>query len=127
MGKTAKIKFTNRIVAAILAVFLVIGQFPLSIASAAPISNLAATPGSLQAAFTFTAPDGASSVILQQSTDGGGIWNTSTTGALDEFSTSAVATALINGQLYSFRLNVTGGGALRELPMRLLQLLRLLT
>ncbi|NLI91256.1 MAG: cell wall-binding repeat-containing protein [Peptococcaceae bacterium] len=74
-----------------------------------PISDLAGTTGSGQVTFTFSAPTGAASVVLQQSTDGGTTWSISATSVLTASSTSAVVTGLSSGQIYRFRLVVTGG------------------
>jgi len=75
-----------------------------------PISDLAATAGDRQATFTFSQPVNASSVILEQSTDGGINWSISTVlNALNASSTTATVTGLTNGQSYRFRLVVSGG------------------
>ncbi len=61
------------------------------------------------ATLKFDAPDGASSVSLYQSTNGGQTWTKSQTGTLTQSSTSAVASGLSPNTAYRFRLNVTGG------------------
>ncbi|WML36689.1 cell wall-binding repeat-containing protein [Clostridium sp. OS1-26] len=75
----------------------------------APIIDLAATPGDTTANLTFTAPEGAKSVIVQQSTDGVNYTTSRTNLPVTQGSTSTTVTGLTNGKQYSFRLIVTGG------------------
>lgn len=75
----------------------------------APIIDLAATPGDTTAKLTFTAPDGASKVVVQQSTDGVNYTPSVTNSPVTQGSTSTTVTGLTNGKQYSFRLVVTGG------------------
>ncbi|SEO40997.1 fibronectin type III domain-containing protein [Paenibacillus sp. OV219] len=58
--------------------------------------------------FSWTAATGATSVILQQSTNGT-TWTTATTSALNATSTSATVTGLLAGTALKFRLSVTNG------------------
>ncbi|QHA01537.1 hypothetical protein GQ588_13255 [Dehalobacter restrictus] len=74
-----------------------------------PISDFSGTIVSGLACFTFSAAANASSVVLQQSTDGGTAWVNSNTTWLDKNSTSATVTGLASGQTYTFRLVVNGG------------------
>lgn len=74
-----------------------------------PISNLSGTAGDGQATFSFSAPTGATGVILKQSSNGGTTWINSTTASLSASSTTATATGLTNGQVYSFKLVISGG------------------
>ncbi|GAB6106743.1 S-layer homology domain-containing protein [Fusibacter bizertensis] len=62
-----------------------------------------------KAELTFTAPTGASSVVVQQSTNGTDFTNSTVVGTVDATSTSAVATGLAPNVKYYFRLLVTGG------------------
>lgn len=75
-----------------------------------PINDLKGTAGDEQVSFTFSKPEGAGSVILKQSADNGSTWSDSAVVApLTADSTSAVATGLINGETYKFKLTVIGG------------------
>lgn len=62
------------------------------------------------AQLSFTAPTGATSVKVQQSTDNGVTWTDSETqDTLTAASTSVRVTGLINGTSYSLRVVVEGG------------------
>ncbi|NBD23758.1 S-layer homology domain-containing protein [Paenibacillus glycinis] len=76
---------------------------------AAPLADVAATAGNTEAVLTFSAPTGATAVVVEQSTDGGATWNAATTDALNADSTGATITGLTNGTTYRFRVSVTGG------------------
>lgn len=62
-----------------------------------------------KAGLTFTAPAGASSVVVQQSTNGTDFTNSTIAGTLDATSTTATVTGLAPNVKYYFRLLVTGG------------------
>jgi hypothetical protein len=62
-----------------------------------------------EASFTWTAATNATSVVIQQSSNGGSSWSTAASGALDSNSTSATVTGLSGAVSYQFRLYVTGG------------------
>lgn len=72
------------------------------------LTGVTATAGSGQATVNFTAPAGATSVKVQQSTDGT-TWTDSPTAALTAASTSATVAGLTNGTEYQFRVVVVGG------------------
>jgi hypothetical protein len=77
-----------------------------------PISNLASTgQTNTTATFSFTAPTGATAVVLEQATDIGGtwVWVPATTGTLSASSTTATATGLTESLPYEFELVVTDG------------------
>ncbi|MCM3749825.1 S-layer homology domain-containing protein [Paenibacillus pasadenensis] len=82
-------------------------------ASATPvaqIADLSAAPGDGEVGLTFTAASGATSVTVEQSSNGGATWTTAATvETLDASSTSATVTGLNNGQTYTFRLKISGG------------------
>ncbi|MBD0382592.1 hypothetical protein, partial [Paenibacillus sedimenti] len=80
-------------------------------ATVTPISDLANTSKTdTTAAFSFTAPTGATAVKVQQSTDGGTTWTDSaTSAALDQSSTAATVTGLTTATTFDFKLVVTGG------------------
>jgi hypothetical protein len=61
------------------------------------------------ATFKWTAVTGASSVIIEQSTDNGATWNTSTTGSIATTATTAIVSDLTSSTNYKFRLVVAGG------------------
>jgi len=82
---------------------IIISAVPLAIA------DLAATAEDSLVGFAFTAPTGATSVVLEQSADAGATWIPATTGALTAASTTAIATGLTNGTAYQFKLVVIGG------------------
>ena len=74
-----------------------------------PIVDLEASGGNSSANLTFSAPEGATGIVVKQSTDGAIYIDSEITETLTESSTSATVTGLINGQEYSFKLIVTGG------------------
>jgi len=76
----------------------------------APLTDLAGTGGNGRAELTFTAPAGATAVVLEQSADGGANWSAAGGVSLTAASTSATVTGLTNGTAYRFRLQVTDGG-----------------
>jgi putative cell wall-binding protein len=74
------------------------------------ITDLAGIPGNGKATLAFSPPTGATGVTLQQSLDGGLTWkNSSTSSTLNQSSTSALVTGLVNGSTYQFKLVVVGG------------------
>ncbi|MBW7476438.1 S-layer homology domain-containing protein [Paenibacillus oenotherae] len=77
-----------------------------------PVSDFATTgKTSTTADFGWSAVSGASSLAIEQSSDGGTTWSAATTsGALVDSSTSATVTGLSANTNYTFRLVVTGGG-----------------
>ncbi|MEK4711873.1 PPC domain-containing protein [Sporosarcina sp. FSL K6-5500] len=86
--------------------------YKVVIAPAVPLAGVKATAGNGQATINFPAPTGATSVKVQQSTDGA-TWDTSYAKTvptlLTEKSTSATVTGLTNGDTYYFRVDVKGG------------------
>lgn len=77
--------------------------------TASPITNLAANPGNEKVRLSFSAPVGATRVILQISEDKGSTWDEVDTISLTSASTGVTVSGLTNGQTYSFRLMVSGG------------------
>jgi hypothetical protein len=77
-------------------------------AAPSPITNLEGKAGDGQATFTFSKAAGATSVVLEQSTDD--ITFTAVSDIhLNADSDTATVTGLTNGQIYYFRLNVADG------------------
>ncbi|MBW7477847.1 hypothetical protein K0T92_24360, partial [Paenibacillus oenotherae] len=76
-----------------------------------PVSDFASTgKTSATADFDWNAVSGASSLAIEQSTDGGTTWSAATTsGVLAGSSTSATVTGLSANTNYTFRLVITGG------------------
>ncbi len=75
-----------------------------------PISDLAGRGGDGTADLTFTPPEGAQSLVVMQSTNGGVSWSESTlANPITATSSAATVTGLTNGQLYSFKIVVTLG------------------
>ncbi len=72
------------------------------------ITDLTATPGNDKVDLTFTAPTGASSVILMQKA-GIESYTQATSVSLNASSTGATVTGLSNGTTYTFKLVVVGG------------------
>lgn len=72
------------------------------------LNDITAIAGDQSASITFTAPAGATTVKVQQSTDGN-TWSYANTILLDAASTSAEVKGLKNGTTYYFRLEVVGG------------------
>lgn len=81
--------------------------------SATPVGNsiddLAGSAGNGQVTLYFSAPTGATQVIVKQSADGGLTWVNSSTTALNAASRQAVVSGLTNGITYRFKLVVEGG------------------
>jgi putative cell wall-binding protein len=73
------------------------------------IGDLTAVGADKQVNLTFTAPEGATSVILKYSTDGTTYTPATTSDPLTFASTTATVTGLTNGQKYFFKLVITGG------------------
>ncbi|MBM7866773.1 hypothetical protein GTO89_04005 [Heliobacterium gestii] len=74
------------------------------------ITDLTAVGEDGKVRLTFTAPAGATTVLVQQSTDGGATWSpAAVTETLSASSTSASVIGVTNGQSYKFQLIVTGG------------------
>lgn len=74
-----------------------------------PVGDLSATAGNGQAAFTFTAPAGASTVRVHKSSLSAVAGFADTGLALDSASTSVLVNGLTNETQYWFKLVVTGG------------------
>jgi len=74
-----------------------------------PIKNLAATPGDGRVNLTFSASPGATSVVVEQSPDGGNYLPCTTTSTLNAASTSAIVTRLTNGTQVYLKVTVVGG------------------
>lgn len=70
---------------------------------------LSAAAGNQQVTLAFPALTGASSIIVEQSTDGKAFTPAMTSEPVNADSTSAVVTGLTNGTTYSFRLTVASG------------------
>ncbi|MFB6472626.1 MULTISPECIES: S-layer homology domain-containing protein [Paenibacillus] len=73
------------------------------------LTTLSAVAGSGQVTLNFPALTGASSIVVEQSTDGTTFTPVSPSEPLDAASTSATLTGLTNGEIYYFRLNVGSG------------------
>ncbi|MGY5341109.1 S-layer homology domain-containing protein [Paenibacillus glucanolyticus] len=73
------------------------------------LTTLSAVAGSGQVTLNFPALTGASSIVVEQSTDGTTFTPVSPSEPLDAASTSATLTGLTNGETYYFRLNVGSG------------------
>jgi S-layer homology domain. len=73
-----------------------------------PVYDLYATAGNGQVNFMFSSLADADNVMLEQSTDGSN-FTTATTAKIDKIAGTAALTELVNGTVYYFRLNVTGG------------------
>lgn len=78
-------------------------------ADPAPLKTLTATAGNGQVTLNFPALTGATSIVVEQSTDGKTFTPVSPVEKLDASSTSATITGLTNGTTYYFRLNVDSG------------------
>ncbi|MGN7359835.1 S-layer homology domain-containing protein [Paenibacillus sp. SAF-054] len=78
-------------------------------ADPAPLTKLTAAAGNQQVTLAFPALTGASSIIVEQSTDGKAFTPAMTSEPVNADSTSAVVTGLTNGTTYSFRLTVASG------------------
>ncbi|WP_422659306.1 S-layer homology domain-containing protein [Paenibacillus sp. EC2-1] len=78
-------------------------------AEPAPLKTLSATAGNGQVTLKFPALTGATSIVVEQSTDGETFTPVSSLEELDASSTSATITELTNGTTYYFRLNVGSG------------------
>jgi len=61
------------------------------------------------ATFTWTTPDGAEAIEIQQSTDDGETWEKAYTPAINPAATSSTVVGLTAGETYKFKLVVTGG------------------
>lgn len=75
----------------------------------APVTTLTAEAGSEQVTLKFPALTGASSIVVQKSTDGITFTPAATTAQLNATSTSATVTGLTNDTTYYFRLSVVSG------------------
>lgn len=83
-----------------------------NVAQASPsksLTTLSADAGNGQVTLNFPALTGATSIIVEQSSDGTGFTPVSPLETLDASSTSATVTGLTNGETYHFRLNVKSG------------------
>ncbi|WP_245850906.1 S-layer homology domain-containing protein [Paenibacillus herberti] len=78
-------------------------------ADPAPLGDLSAVAGNQQLTLKFPALTGATSIVVEQSTDGTNFTPVSPVETLDAASTSATLTGLTNGETYYFRLNVGSG------------------
>lgn len=84
-------------------------RFKQSIIKAKPIEDLVATVGDKKVTLTFTTPEGATNISVEQSVNGIDYSMATTESAIAVTSTSAIVIDLNNDQEYSFRLVVTGG------------------
>lgn len=73
------------------------------------VADLAAELDGTKAHLTFTAPEGATSVTVEQSTDGITFTPATTSSPITEASTTATVTGLTANQTYYFRLVIDGG------------------
>ncbi|WP_044480561.1 S-layer homology domain-containing protein [Paenibacillus antibioticophila] len=74
-----------------------------------PVTNLAAVAGMQQVTLTFPPLTGASSIIIEQSTDGENFYPINAVETLNDASTTATITNLSSRETYHFRLRVESG------------------
>lgn len=74
-----------------------------------PVTNLAAVAGVQQVTLTFPPLTGASSIIIEQSTDGENFYPVNAVETLNDASTTATITNLSSRETYHFRLRVESG------------------
>jgi len=80
----------------------------VAVTPVAPLTEVTAIAGDKSATIRFTPPTGATTVKIEQSTNGT-IWTVAITDTLGAASTTATATGLTNGTRYQFRVVVVGG------------------
>ena len=75
-----------------------------------PLSDFAyTTKTDTTVTFSWTGAVGATSIRIEQSTDGGTTWTEATTGVIEPTATTATVSGLIGATTYQFKLVVTGG------------------
>ncbi|WP_123043258.1 S-layer homology domain-containing protein [Cohnella candidum] len=89
--------------------FQSLGPGTLQLIKPNPINDLTAAAGNGKVKLTFSAAARSTSVRIEQSTDEVTWTQAATTGTIDSSTTSAWVTGLTNGDMYHFRLVVTGG------------------